>query len=171
MKIHTEVKGLDRLLNNLTIYPKSFDIQVELFLNRLGMIGYTEIYRDFATAVYDGESSITVQLPTVNNNTMTIEVSGEKILFIEFGTGIVYPNDHPKAQEFGMIRGEYGQGKGSNRTWAYYGEKGTNGQLLRETEKGDLYLTHGNPANRPVYNGAEEMRKNIIRIAKEVFNL
>ena len=46
-----------------------------------------------------------------------------------------------------------------------FGEPGTNGEDMGN----GIVKTHGNPANRCMYETAEEMRNSITRIAKEVF--
>ena len=99
-------------------------------------------------------------------NTRAINASGESILFIEFGTGVYNPVTHPKADELGMIRGAYGKGYGQNYTWYYRGDPGTNGEDLGNGR----IRTHGNNANRCMWDASEEMRRRIYDIAKEVFS-
>ena len=169
MRISTELIGLDSVLSRFENYNSELQNKIELFLSRLGELGFREMQTGFLKSQYDGAYyAISVSQPSITGTTMTLTARGKNILFIEFGTGIVYEDDHPKAQELGMIRGGYGQGKGNQRTWVYYGV-GDKENYLRTTDKGDLYKTHGNPANKPVYNAGQEMRNNIIRIAKEVF--
>ena len=83
--------------------------------------------------------------------------------------GVTYPDNHPEARDLGMARGEYGQGRGKQSTWGYYGEPGTNGTVVGEREKGTLVLTHGNPANMPMYNAVKELELRLGEIVKEVF--
>ena len=64
---------------------------------------------------------------------------------------------------------EYGQGRGKQSTWGYYGEPGTNGTVVGERAKGTLVLTHGNPANMPMYNAVKELELRLGEIVKEVF--
>ena len=68
-----------------------------------------------------------------------------------------------------MVRGEYGQGKGSQDSWGYYGNPGTNGRVVKENGKGSLVITHGNPPARAMYDAGKEMREQVRAIAKEVF--
>ena len=90
--------------------------------------------------------------------------------FIEFGSGVHYVEQHPKASEMGAVRGGYGQNKGLKDTWAYYGDPGTNGEPAKgkKGEKG-LVFTHGNPPARAMYDAGKEMRERIAEIAREVF--
>ena len=95
---------------------------------------------------------------------------GKAVLFIEFGTGVTYPDDHPEAEELGMKRGEYGQGHGKQHSWGYYGDPGTNGVLKEKKNGGFVVITHGNPANMPMYETVKELQDQLTGIAKEVFS-
>ena len=53
--------------------------------------------------------------------------------------------------------GEYGQGKGKQKSWGYY------------DDTGELVVTHGNPATLAMWYATQEMEREVIRIAKEVF--
>ena len=81
-----------------------------------------------------------------------------------------YADNHPEAGKNGMIRGGYGQGKGNQSTWGYYGSPGTNGVVRKETDKGTLVTTHGNPANMPMYEAAKQLKERLSELVKEVFN-
>ena len=113
----------------------------------------------FQNAEYDGLNDVVVDSSPewINEHTLAINASGEAILFIEFGTGVYNPVTHPKADELGMIRGAYGKGYGQNYTWYYRGVPGTNGEVL---ENGKI-KTHGNNANRCMWDASEEMRRKI----------
>jgi hypothetical protein len=103
----------------------------------------------------------------VDERTIAVQASGKAILFIEFGTGVFNPGVHPQANEFGMIRGEYGKGHGKQESWIYVGEPGTNGEVIDSGRS--VVRTRGNNASRSMYDAAEIMRNEIQRIAKEVF--
>ena len=69
----------------------------------------------------------------------------------------------------GAVRGGYGQGKGNQSSWGYYGEAGTNGRIIKTTDKGDLVITRGNPPARAMYEADKAIMSQILKIAKEVF--
>lgn len=165
------VDGIDGVLDHLRRLPKDINQRLHLLMERLAEIGIQSASASFASAEYDGVNDVIVGSAPVweNDHTLVIKASGTTVLFIEFGTGITYPSDHPKAGELGMMRGTYGQGKGSRSAWGYYGEPGTNGRYVRSGELGDVYLTRGNPASRSMYEAGQEMRREIARIAEEVF--
>ena len=114
----------------------------------------------FRDAVYSGVNDVDVQAEKTDDGYYVI-AEGTSVLFIEYGTGInTAPHTIPVYE-----RGGYGQGKGKNKAWVYNGRQGNNGIPLG---KGRV-LTYGDPANECMYSAAEEMRDNVTRIAKEVF--
>ena len=69
-----------------------------------------------------------------------------------------------------MVRGAYGKGHGKQRTWGYYGEPGTNGVEKTNHKTGNtVVLTHGNPANMPMYDTVKELSDRLSALVKEVF--
>ena len=69
-----------------------------------------------------------------------------------------------------MKRGEYGQSHGKQHSWGYYGDPGTNGVLKEKKNGGFVVITHGNPANLPMYETEKELQDRLTEIAKEVFS-
>ncbi len=169
MKI--EIQNADRLIKRLLVYKNSLESKCHRLLDALALIGINTADTEFRTAQYDGDNDVTVnnQPEWIGENKLFLTATGKTVTFIEFGTGVFYPQQHPKAAELGAIRGAYGQGKGSRDTWGYYGSKGTNGKVIKETEKGTVVLTHGNPPARAMYSAGKDMREQIVKIAREVF--
>lgn len=166
-----KVTGLDSLIKKLTSYQKSLEEKQRRLLEKLVEVGIDVASAKFQTAQYDGENDVVVnrQPEWVGDNKLFLTATGNAITFIEFGTGIHYAEQHPKAAALGAIRGAYGQGKGSHDSWGYYGTPGTNGQVVKESDKGTVVLTHGNPPARAMYDSAKEMRNQVVTIAREVF--
>ena len=130
-----------------------------MLLERLGEIGIKEASVRFTTAMYDGDNDSNVTLEA-NSNGYVILAEGNAVAFIEFGAGVYhnpgepYPNPRPD----GIVGiGEYGYGRGKRKAWGY------------RDNGGDIKITHGNPAAMPLWYASEEMRKNILTIAREVF--
>ena len=166
-----KVTGLDSLIKKLTSYQKSLEEKQRRLLEKLVKVGIDVASAKFQTAQYDGENDVVVnrQPEWVGDNKLFLTATGNAITFIEFGTGIHYAEQHPKAAALGAIRGAYGQGKCSHDSWGYYGTPGTNGQVVKESDKGTVVLTHGNPPARAMYDSAKEMRNQVVTIAREVF--
>ena len=141
-----------------------------IFADRLAQEGMEIASIKFSQAVYDGTNDVSVTVEPRGNNVRAVVATGGATLFIEFGTGVTYPDDHPEAEELGMKRGEYGQGHGKQHSWGYYGDPGTNGVLKEKKNGGFVVITHGNPANMPMYETVKELQDRLTEIAKEVFS-
>ena len=167
-----KVTGIDSLVKKLRAYQKTIEDKLHDLLGELAKLGIDIADAEFKTAQYDGDNDVIVNnVPEwLNDNQLFISASGQSITFIEFGTGVHYTEQHPKADDFGYTRGAYGQGKGSQDTWGYYGSPGTNGQIIKSNSKGDVVLTHGNPPARAMYDAGKEMRNEIVNVARRVWS-
>lgn len=168
-----KVSGLEETISRLKKYRDTLEAKQHKLLERLAEIGINTATLEFKSAQYDGTNDVVVDPAPewIGENRLLITARGKAVTFIEFGTGVVWPDEHEKAAELGMIRGQYGQGKGANpKGWTYYGEGGTNGTFVRESDRGNVYHTFGNPPARAMYLASEEMRRRIVEIAREVYH-
>lgn len=163
------VSGIERLKRSVEEYQRWLKDRSEKLLDRLVEEGYQIASAKFAQAVYDGTNDVSVSTENRGANTRAIVAVGSSVLFIEFGTGVVYPDDHPEADDLGMKRGEYGKGHGKQTSWGYYGEPGTNGELREKKNGSMVVITHGNPANMAMYETVKELEMHLRDLAKEVF--
>lgn len=168
IRVDLSPDGMDRAIEALHEYEKWLKEKTILLLDKLADHGYFITSVGFSDAVYDGTNDVNVKIEDRGQTTKAIVAVGNATLFIEFGTGVMYPNNHPEAAENGMIRGEYGKGKGKQRSWGYYGDPGTNGIVLHG-KKGPFVITHGNPANMPMYNAVKQLEADLKQYVKEVF--
>lgn len=163
-----KAQGITEILNKVKNSQEELDAKCRILLERLSQIGCDVASYGFKNAQYDGDNDVTVST-SWEGDKMVITARGQAVMFIEFGTGVTYTEEHPKAGEMGAIRGNYGQGKGSQNSWAYYGSAGSNGKVIRESDKGTVISTKGNPPARAMYDASKEMRNRISAIAMEVF--
>lgn len=168
-KIGLDGSGIDDFLRGIEEYKEWLKSRTQVLLQRLADEGYQIAAAGFQNAQYDGTNDSAVSIETRGENARAVVAVGSAVLFIEFGTGVTYPDNHPEAAEHGMVRGGYGQGKGQQATWGYYGEAGTNGEIRKNTPKGQLVLTHGNPANMPMYEAVKQLKERLPELVKEVF--
>lgn len=167
-------EAIDKAIRELNDYKEWVNRKTKELLEQLSLIGIQEASIRFSGAQYDGTND--TQLKTEEsfdgtNYVYTIIAAGQAVCFIEFGAGVYYNSaGYPLAKPAGVVGiGEYGEKKGTQNTWAYYGENpGSNG-VLRESAKGSVVITHGNPAAMPMYYAGSEMKQKILSIAKEVF--
>ena len=172
MKIRCSLGTLRKAVTEIESYQKELDQKVRTLMERLAEIGIEEATVRFANAIYDGTNDVEVTKTPVwiGKNKLAVSATGKSVAFIEFGTGVHYAAEsHPQAGDFGFTRGGYGYHLGKLDSWRYSGDPGTNGEVITEGKHRGEVLTHGNPANRALYDSAKEMREQITKIVEEVF--
>ena len=163
-------RGIDTLLREIESYTVWLKERSQVLLDRLAQAGFEVASARFAKAAYDGTNDASVSLETRSEGVRAVVAVGASVLFIEFGTGVTYPDNHPQAAELGMKRGEYGQGHGKQSSWGYYGDPGTNGVVKMKKDGSTVVITHGNPANMPMYETVKELEAMLPELVKEVFS-
>ncbi len=151
--------SIDNAIAELKAFRDSLDKKKDKLLERLGEIGVHEASVRFTTAMYDGINDSSVSLET-NKDGYVIVAEGRAVAFIEFGAGVYHNSGepYPDPRPSGIVGiGEYGKGHGKRQAWGF------------KDDSGELVITHGNPAAMPMWYASEEMRSNILKIAKEVF--
>ena len=170
VKVPLSQRGIDTLLREIESYTVWLKERSQVLLDRLAQAGYEVASARFAKAAYDGTNDASVSLETRSGGVRAVVAVGASVLFIEFGTGVTYPDNHPQAAELGMKRGEYGQGHGKQSSWGYYGDPGTNGVVKMKKDGSTVVITHGNPANMPMYETVKELEAMLPDLVKEVFS-
>ena len=170
VKVPFSQRGIDTLLREIESYTVWLKERSQVLLDRLAQAGFEVASARFAKAAYDGTNDASVSLETRSEGVRAVVAVGASVLFIEFGTGVTYPDNHPQAAELGMKRGEYGQGHGKQSSWGYYGDPGTNGVVKMKKNGSTVVITHGNPANMPMYETVKELEAMLPDLVKEVFS-
>ena len=170
VKVPLSQRGIDTLLREIESYAVWLKERSQVLLDRLAQAGFEVASARFAKAAYDGTNDASVSLETRSEGVRAVVAVGASVLFIEFGTGVTYPDNHPQAAELGMKRGEYGQGHGKQSSWGYYGDPGTNGVVKMKKDGSTVVITHGNPANMPMYETVKELEAMLPELVKEVFS-
>ena len=170
VKVPLSQRGIDTLLREIESYTVWLKERSQVLLDRLAQAGFEVASARFAKAAYDGTNDASVSLETRGDGVRAVVAVGASVLFIEFGTGVTYPDNHPQAAELGMKRGGYGQGHGKQSSWGYYGDPGTNGVVKTKKDGSTVVITHGNPANMPMYETVKELEAMLPELVKEVFS-
>ena len=169
VKFDLSLNGIDKAITELENYKHWIVDKSNQLIQRLAREGYEIAYSGFSHVAYDGTNDVSLHVEQRNENAVAVVAIGASVLFIEFGTGITYPDNHPEAAENGMNRGEYGKGHGSQPYWYYYGDPGTNG-VVKYNKRGEpVVRTRGNPANMTMYNTVRELEQDMRKIVSEVF--
>ena len=151
--------SIENAIKELKAFRDSIDRKKDKLLEKLAYIGVKEASVRFTTAIYDGVNDSSVTLETIAGG-YCIKAEGKAVAFIEFGAGVYHNSGepYPKPRPDGIVGiGQYGKGLGKRQAWGF------------KDDSGELVITHGNPAAMPMWYASEEMRKNILKIAKEVF--
>lgn len=158
--ITLDEKSIGKALKEIDAYNKWVKEKTELLCEKLAIVGAREASVRFATAMYDGNNDVTVEVGKTDNG-WVVTASGEAVCFIEFGAGVYhnpsepYPNPRPE----GIVGiGEYGKGYGKRRGWKY------------EDSSGELVFTRGNPAAMPLWYATKEMEEKVLEVARAVFS-
>lgn len=165
-------QSIDKAIMELQDYKEWLIEKTKELLNELAREGCSIASAKFQEAVYDGTNDVKVHWEDRGEHVAAIIAIGASVLFIEFGTGVRYPDNHPEAHENGMIRGEYGHGLGKmKRGWRYKGEPGTNGALIVNGKHEGMILTYGNPSNMCLYQTGRDLREKVEEIARRVYEI
>lgn len=151
-------------------YKRNLPKKCEELARRLAALGAGIANVTFSNAVYDLEVNSLTPIEPANitvsyeqdyehNGHYTIHADGKVVAFVEFGAGVRFNgqgSDRPRPQGIVGI-GEYGKGKGKQRSWGFYGEDG------------EVYVTSGTPEQPGMWLASRAMREDIAKIAREVF--
>lgn len=158
MKVSVHVQGVNEAIRKLNSIANDVIRKQDELCKRLADMGAVNVSILFSRAIYVGDKDFTVSVEDAPNGGYQIVVSGQSVAFVEFGAGIRYGHGHPQESEFGVGAGTYPFGKGH---W-----DDPNGWWIPKTGQ----HTYGNPPNMPMYNTAQDLKKEIARVTREVFS-
>lgn len=163
MEITVKLTNLGKSVAELEAYRGDLDRNINTIVKRTVESCEKKADTNFRNAQYDGTNDVKVTSLAVGKGG-EVEAFGRATLFIEFGTGVYHNRGENYGRDLGYGYGTYGP-KGLQLGWGYFGEPGTNG-IQR---KSGVVLTRGNPANRCMYNAIRDVKKEVPKIAREVF--
>lgn len=153
-----DIKSINRAIKQIDEYQREFELKEKEFVRRLAEIGVSVASTGFQLADYDGEKDVVVSMNQTGTQA-TIVASGTTVGFIEFGTGVRYPEwsgddtDYTPPQH-----GTYGEGKGKNpHGWWFTAGAGASQH------------TYGNMPAEAMLTARDRMIEQVTRIAREVW--
>lgn len=158
IKVSLSSSSVSNAIEELEDYQNSFEEKRRRLCQRLAEMGAVNVSLGFARSIYTGDNDFTVSVEPYDTG-YRILASGTTVLFVEFGAGVTYGYGHPLDGELGMGPGTYPLGKGN---W-----DNPKGWTLPKSKGGQH--TYGNPPNMPMYNTAQDLKREIERVATEVF--
>ena len=156
---------LDKAIQQIRQYQNSLNDKCTEFVRRLAEVGIPVIDENIAAAQGDSDKghNTYIKIKSFGSYSQAELIAESKsILWIEFGAGVHFnghlgSSPHPKGEELGYTIGSYGKGQGKNDFWFYY------------ADSGEAVMSHGTESTMPVYKAGLEIKKQVLKIAKEVF--
>ena len=161
-KIDVELsdKGIKELQKGLKDYDKWLKAKTDELAKRLADMGAVKASLEFSRAIYTGPEDHEISI-TKKENGYIVLATGETVLFVEFGSGLI-GYGYPPEELNGMGPGTY-PGKGHwNDPKGWYLPKD------KQAKDGTKH-TYGNPPNMPMYNTVKELEQELERVVREVF--
>lgn len=166
-------EGIQKAINELNAFRKRVEKGQKELLKKLADTGAEKAQERFSGALYAGKNDVFVRTEETGENKRAVVADSNQEdpveLFIEFGTGVVWDDNHPEAAQHGMIRGEYGYKLGRHEKWRYKGDPGNLGTVIEEGKHKGEVVTSGNPAAKAMYHSRKTVEEEFTDIAKEVF--
>ena len=154
-----DTKSITKAIKQLEQYKKDFRAKEEIFVKRLAEIGVSVASAGFATADYDGVNDVQVTM-TQSGTKVAVVAYGETVGFIEFGTGVSFPEWDSSGMEYTPpAHGTYGKGHGAN----------PNGWYFKQHEGARARHTYGNPPAEAMRTARDVMVERVMQIAREVW--
>lgn len=170
IKVQLTEQSIDNAIKELEDYKKWLKEKTQEFVKALADEGMQLSRAKFESATYDGTNDVSVSVESRGENKAAVVAIGSSVLFIEFGTGVKYPDSHPEAGKFGFEHGGYGHHLGRlEKGWRYQGDPGTNGEVIATGKHAGEIHTYGNPANMSMYYTVRELEEKFEEIARRVY--
>lgn len=144
-------------------FYKELEEKANKFVDLLGRYGFSVINAGYESAINDNVkgNGVSVTMDNVSHGTVTITATGTQVLFIEFGTGPLQPDDYEARSQLTsgnvLLHGEYSKQLGKDAIkkdgkWYYNGKR-----------------TSGIPAQSVMYKGMQAMKEKVEAVVRQVF--
>ena len=158
-------RSLDKAIRRIRQYQNNLHDKCAEFVRRLAEVGIPIIDENISKAQGDSDKNHNTYIKINSFGSYSqaeLICEGKELLMIEFGSGVHFngaagSSPHPKGEELGYTIGSYGKGQGKNDFWFYY------------ADSGEAVMSHGTESTMPVYKAGLEIKKQVLKIAKEVF--
>ena len=98
IKVTLSEQGIEKAIQELNEYKRWLSEKTKEFLKALADEGVQIASAKFAKAEYDGTNDVSCSVEERGENKVAVVAVGNSVLFIEFGTGIKYPDTHRKLE-------------------------------------------------------------------------
>ena len=163
IQMELSASSIRNAIKQLEDYKKSVNDKNQLFVERLALLGIPVIQEAISFAQGDSNPNVEKEIVLDFDGDVAkavLKISGQDVLFFEFGSGIHYnPTNVPHAEKFG-----YGVGTYPGQKHAFDPE----GWFYRDSV-GDLHHSYGTEATMPMLKASNQIIRNIRKIAREVY--
>ena len=179
LEIKVDASSLTKAIKDLTELQGRLNAKADELVRRLAEIGVEVARSEYQSAPYAGVNDVEVDYNQDNGRgTATIVATGNAVLFIEFGTGILNPEDWNARgalsnSEGVVLHGQYGDHKGNSVFgWTYNGEMPANPPVGTNPsyKSSNAIHTYGEGPHPAMYHARKEIIEKVQEIAKEVFS-
>lgn len=152
-------KSISEAIKQVKQYKRDFEAKEKEFVRRLAELGVSVASTGFAMADYDGINDVQVTM-TASGGSAVVTAFGEAVGFIEFGTGVKYPEWDASGMEYTPPKhGTYGKGRGKN----------PHGWYFKQNDGASARHTYGNQPAEAMRTARDVMVERVIQIAREVW--
>ena len=166
--------SVDKAIKQVDDFKKKTEKQLDELCHKLVDYGVWRAQVLYNNALYAGTNDVKVWLEERGDHTVAVVARGWAVMFIEFGTGVMYP-DISWEQRANLDadlaeRGHYGYHLGiMGGGWRYEGDPGNLGEVITDGPYAGMVHTYGNPAAHAMWQSREMMIRMIKSYAEEVF--
>ena len=163
-------KSIDKAIKQLQEYKKDFLAKEQIFIKRLAEIGVSVAASLYDIADIDGVKKVQVELEDVSDTRKIVKAFGETVGFLEFGTGVRYPEwDNSGMKYTPPEHGTYGKGHGANpKGWWFNPYEVGEGSDVEGVKVRGMH-TYGNPPAEAMRTARDTMIEQVVQIAREVW--
>lgn len=156
--VNLSVASIDKTISYLKLYSSKLAKKADVLCEKLGEIGLNTALSIVPVAT--GELALDIRLARRGNANYLVVVDSEYAAFVEFGTGVVgegtYDFELPCNWEYNTFKSPEWHDTNDPDRWFYFDE-------------GQLFSTKGQIGSGYMGSAGVEMKRNVIKIAKEVF--
>lgn len=169
IKIAPNQQSIDKAIKELETYRDGLQSKADAIAHGLAELGYTVAARILSQHVFDGDTLSSLTVESKGAGKYILYAESKAILLVEFGVGARAGNN-PLGAELGMGAGTYpGQTHALDPNGWWF--QTDDARLIVRTDSNGQGWGHsyGYPARMPFAMASENMKRDLLNVAKEVF--
>ena len=174
IRMRLDADDIDRAIREIERYRDSLKEKANRLCKTLAERGYEVAGMILTDHIFSGDTIASLHVEERGENKYALCTDSDAILFLEFGAGL-NGGGHPLAGKFGMGPGTWSEGPEGKGHWAdpggwWYKTDDPRLTVYTNEKTGQSYgHSRGNPPYMPMYNASQDLRRELIEIAREVF--